>query len=119
MVINHMDSLKKYSAYLETHQIELQSLFHDMLIGVTSFFREPDTFSILNENIFPRLLKNRVSREPIRIWIPGCSTGEEAYSFAISLQEFLEEKGLGDLQVQVFGTDVNEKNVDRARRLLG
>jgi two-component system CheB/CheR fusion protein len=116
MVINHIDSLKKYSDYLETHKAELQALFHDMLIGVTSFFRESSTFLILKETIFPELLKNRVSREPIRIWIPGCSTGEEAYSFAISLQEYLEEKSLGDLQVQVFGTDVNEKNVDRARQ---
>jgi PAS domain S-box-containing protein len=116
MVISHVDSIKKYSDYLETHQAELQALFHDMLIGVTSFFREPSTFLILKETLFPELLKNRVSREPIRIWIPGCSTGEEAYSFAISLQEYLEEKSLGDLQVQVFGTDVNEKNVDRARQ---
>ncbi len=116
MVINNVDSITKYSDYLGTHPTELQALFNDMLIGVTSFFREPSTFSILKEKIFPELLKNRVSREPIRIWIPGCSTGEEAYSFAISLQEFLEEKGLGDLQVQVFGTDVNEKNVDKARQ---
>lgn len=116
MVINHIESITKYSDYLETHSAELQVLFNDMLIGVTSFFREPDTFSLLQENIFPNLLKNRVSREPIRIWIPGCSTGEEAYSFAMSLQEYLEEKGLGDLQVQVFGTDVNEKNIDRARQ---
>lgn len=116
MVINHIDSIKKYSDYLETNSAELQALFHDMLIGVTSFFREPDTFSVLKEIIFPELLKNGVSREPLRIWVPGCSSGEEAYSFAISLQEYLEEKGLGDLQVQVFGTDVNEKNVDRARQ---
>ena len=70
----------------------------------------------MKEKLFPEILKNRTSKEPIRIWIPGCSTGEEAYSFAIALQEFLEETGTVDVQVQIFGTDVNEKNVDKARQ---
>ena len=87
-----------------------------MLIGVTSFFREPDTFVILKEKLFPELLKNLSPKEPLRMWIPGCSTGEEAYSFAIALQEFLEETGTRDVQVQIFGTDVNGKNVDKARQ---
>ena len=96
MVINHIDNITKYAEYLGTHPAELQALFNDMLIGVTSFFREPDTFQILKEKLFPEILKNLASKEPIRIWIPGCSTGEEAYSFAIALQEFLEETGTGD-----------------------
>ena len=116
MVINHVDNITKYAEYLGTHPAELQALFNDMLIGVTSFFREPDTFLILKEKLFPELLKNLASKEPVRIWIPGCSTGEEAYSFAIALQEFLEETGKGDVQVQIFGTDVNEKNVEKARQ---
>jgi two-component system CheB/CheR fusion protein len=116
MVINHMDKIAKYSDYLGTHPVELQALFGDLLIGVTSFFREPETFLILKEKLLPELLKNRASKEPIRIWIPGCSTGEEAYSFAIAIQEILEETGAADVQVQIFGTDVNEKNVDRARQ---
>ncbi|MGA2385937.1 MAG: PAS domain S-box protein [Candidatus Bathyarchaeia archaeon] len=116
MVINHVDNITKYAEYIGTHPAELQALFNDMLIGVTSFFREPDTFSILKEKLFPELLKNLASKEPVRIWIPGCSTGEEAYSFAIALQEFLEEIGKGDVRVQIFGTDVNEKNVDKARQ---
>jgi len=116
MVINHVDNITKYAEYLGTHPAELKALFDDMLIGVTNFFREPDTFVILKEKLLPELLKNRARREPIRMWIPGCSTGEEAYSFAIALQEFLEETGTGDVQVQIFGTDVNEKNVDKARQ---
>ncbi len=115
MVINHVDDITKYAEYLGTHPAELQALFNDMLIGVTSFFREPDTFVILKEKLFPELLKNLSSKEPIRLWIPGCSTGEEAYSFAIALQEFLEETGTGDVQIQIFGTDVNEKNINKAR----
>ena len=116
MVINHVDNITKYAEYLGTNPAELQALFDDMLIGVTNFFREPDTFVILKEKLFPELLKNRASGEPIRIWIPGCSTGEEAYSFAIALQEFLEETGTADVQIQIFGTDVNGKNVDKARQ---
>jgi two-component system CheB/CheR fusion protein len=116
MVINHIDNITGYVEYLGTHPAELQALFDDMLIGVTSFFREPDTFLILKEKLCPDLLKNRAAKEPIRIWIPGCSTGEEAYSFAIALQEFLEETGTVDVQVQIFGTDVNGKNIDKARQ---
>ena len=87
-----------------------------MLIGVTSFFREPETFVALKEVVFPCLVKNRPPKEPIRVWIPACSTGEEAYSFAIALQEYLEENSITDLQVQIFGTDVNEKNIEKARQ---
>jgi len=116
MVINHIDNIAKYAEFLGTYPSELQALFNDMLIGVTSFFREPETFNVLKEKLLPELLKNRASREPIRMWIPGCSTGEEAYSFAIAIQEFLEENGTSDLQVQIFGTDVNEKTVEKARQ---
>ena len=116
MVISHIDNIAKYAEYVGTHPAELQALFNDMLIGVTSFFREPDTFSVLKEKLFPEILKNLALKEPIRIWIPGCSTGEEAYSFAIALQKFLEEKDKGETQVQIFGTDVNEKNIERARQ---
>ncbi len=116
MVINHVDNITKYAEYLETHPVELKALFDDMLIGVTSFFREPKTFETLKEKLLPELLKNRASQEPLRMWIPGCSTGEEAYSFVMALQEFLEENGNSEVQVQIFGTDVQEKNVDKARQ---
>ncbi len=65
--------------------------------------------------MFPELLKNRSSKDQIRIWIPGCSTGEEVYSFAIAIQEYLDENSV-NLQVQIFGTDVNERNVEKARQ---
>jgi two-component system, chemotaxis family, CheB/CheR fusion protein len=116
MVINHLDSISKYVDFLGTHPSELQALFNDLLIGVTSFFREPKTFDTLKEKLLPELLKNREPKNPFRIWIPGCSTGEEAYSFAIAIQEFLEENRKADVQVQIFGTDVNEKNVAKARQ---
>ncbi len=116
MVLKNIDSIKKYVAYLRSHQEELQALFEDLLIGVTGFFREPQTFNILKENVFPALVENKPPNQPIRVWVPGCSTGEEAYSIAMAIQEFLEEKKVLDLQIQVFGTDVNDKNIDKARR---
>ena len=116
MVINHMKKIASYAEFLRTHPSELEALYSDMLIGVTGFFREPETFAALKEKIFPELIKNRLPKEPIRIWIPGCSTGEEAYSFAIAIQEYIEENSLTSIQVQVFGTDVNEKNIEKARQ---
>jgi two-component system CheB/CheR fusion protein len=116
MVLNKIGTHKKYVAYLRTHKDELQELFEDLLIGVTGFFREPDTFTVLREKVFPALIDRKTPNQPIRVWVPGCSTGEEVYSIAIAIEEFLEEKNIVDMQIQVFGTDVNGKNVDKARR---
>ena len=116
MVINHVDKMNNYVEYLRTHPNELEALYNDMLIGVTSFFREPETFQALKDTVFQGLIKNRLSKDPVRVWIPGCSTGEEAYSFAIAIQEYLEENSINDLQIQIFGTDVNEKNIEKARQ---
>ncbi len=116
MVINHMKKIASYAEFLRTHPSELEALYSDMLIGVTGFFRESETFAALKEKVFPEFVKNRSPKEPIRIWIPGCSTGEEAYSFAIAIQEYLEENSLANIQVQIFGTDVNEKNIEKARQ---
>ena len=116
MVINKTKNMKEYIEYLRTHPNEPQALFDDLLIGVTSFFREPKTFEALKEKVFPELIKNRSSREPIRVWVPGCSTGEEVYSLAIAIQEFIEEEVLPEIRVQIFGTDANGKNIDKARQ---
>ncbi len=116
MVINKTQNMKAYLAYLRAQPSEQQALFDDMLIGVTSFFREPDTFLALKEKVFPELVQNRSPDESIRVWVPGCSTGEEVYSLAIALQEFLEEKAIADIRIQIFGTDANEKNIEKARQ---
>lgn len=116
MVIGEIENMENYVEFLRTHPKELQALFDDMLIGVTSFFREPNTFSILAEKVFPELVKNRSHDKPIRVWIPGCSTGEEVYSFAIAIREFLEGKNIVNVPFQIFGTDVHEKNIDNARK---
>ncbi len=116
MVLNHMENIKEYSDYVRTHPEELQKLFDDLLVGVTNFFREPNTFTLLKEKVFQELIKGKTAQQSIRVWIIGCSSGEEAYSFTIALLEFLEEKALTSIPIQVFGTDVNQKNIDKARQ---
>ncbi len=116
MVISKTENMKTYVEYLRTKPSEQQSLFDDLLIGVTRFFREPDAFLALKEKVFPELVKNRSPDESMRVWVSGCSTGEEVYSLAIAINEFLEEKALTEIQVQIFGTDANEKNIEKARR---
>ena len=116
MVLNKIESMKKYVYFLRTHKEELQALFEDLLIGVTNFFREPAAFTVLREKVFPALVEKKTLNQPLRVWVPGCSTGEEVYSVAIAIEEFLEEKSKVDIQIQIFGTDVNIKNVNKARR---
>jgi two-component system CheB/CheR fusion protein len=117
IIINKLNTIEEYAKYLRLHPEELKALFDDLLIGVTEFFREPKTFEILEETVFPEVLKKRVKTQPLRVWLPGCATGEEVYSFAIVLQEFLDEQNL-EIQAQIFGTDVNERSIDKARRAV-
>ena len=114
MALHGLESLKDYARRLRQDSAEAKILAQDFLINVTSFFREPETHRKLREIVFPALLKNRQRDDPIRIWIPGCSTGEEAYSFAMSLTEFLEEHD-PRLGIQIFATDLSEAVIDKAR----
>ncbi len=107
-------NLSDYLKYLRTNNAEQDALFQDVLIPVTSFFRDPKTFQVLTESVFPTLFKNKSSDKPLRIWCAGCSTGEEAYSIAIALQEFLGEK-VSDTKIQIFGTDISEQAIKKAR----
>jgi two-component system CheB/CheR fusion protein len=114
MALHGLESIKDYARRLHQDSSEAKILAQDFLINVTSFFREPETHRKLREIVFPALLKNRQRDDPIRIWIPGCSTGEEAYSFAISLTEFLEEHD-PHLGIQIFATDLSEAVIEKAR----
>jgi two-component system, chemotaxis family, CheB/CheR fusion protein len=116
MIINKVNTQNEYVQFLKNNKTELNSLFEDLLINVTSFFRENKTFEMLKEEVFPEFVKNRMPNQLIRIWVPGCSTGEEVYSTAIALVEFLEANNNIDLKIQIFGTDINDKNIERARR---
>jgi two-component system, chemotaxis family, CheB/CheR fusion protein len=114
MALSKIESFAQYVKKLRTDAQEVNALYNDFLINVTSFFREPSFYQALRKRVFPQLLKDRKASDPIRIWIPGCATGEEAYSTAILLAEFLAEKKLS-LTVQIFATDLDEKAISKAR----
>jgi two-component system CheB/CheR fusion protein len=114
-VLRRLESLEKYLDLLQSDPHEVEALYQDLLINVTEFFRDPETFRALQEQIFPRIIEERKRHDrQIRIWVPGCSTGEEVYSLAISLLEFLGDKE-ADLTVQIFATDINEAGLQKAR----
>ena len=110
-------NLADYLEFLRTDKAEQDALFQDVLIPVTSFFRDPKTFEALTETVFPALFKNKTTDESIRVWIAGCSTGEEVYSIAICLHEFLGEK-LSNTKIQIFATDISEKAIKKARSAI-
>ena len=114
MVLHRIDKLSDYAALLHRDRSEINALYQDLLINVTSFFRNPEAFVALKETVYPIILHGRASNAPIRIWVPGCSTGEETYSHAISLVEFLGEER-SEIPIQIFGTDLSETAVQRAR----
>jgi two-component system CheB/CheR fusion protein len=114
MALHKLERVEQYIEYLRRNPGELTALFQDILINVTSFFREPSTFETLREKIFPQLLNDRAPEDPVRIWAPGCATGEEAYSVAIALIEYMREHDQ-DITIQVFGTDLSENSLEKAR----
>jgi two-component system, chemotaxis family, CheB/CheR fusion protein len=114
MVLLKMEGFQEYARFLGKNPGEVEALYQDILINVTSFFRNPETFAALKAEVLPRLFKDRSPKEPLRIWVPGCSTGEEAYSLAIACAELAEASGSG-LPVQVFATDLNGAGIDKAR----
>ena len=114
MLLRRMTELDEYFSILEKDADEVKNLYRDILIHVTQFFREPESFDALKKHVFPRILADARNRRPIRIWVPGCATGEEAYSIAIALLEHLGPESSG-VPIQVFATDVSEEAIDHAR----
>lgn len=114
MVITKKEEPEAYLDFLRGDKPEQVALFNDILIPVSYFFRDSKIFNLLCENAFPRITKEKVPGETIRVWVAGCSTGEEAYSMAISLHEFLGEK-IADYKVQIFATDISENVITKAR----
>jgi two-component system CheB/CheR fusion protein len=115
MVLHQMQELQDYARFLRKNAGEVESLYQDTLIRVTRFFRNPEAFEALKAKVLPKLLKNRSGQEPLRVWVPGCSTGEEAYSIAIAFAELAAARG-SQLPVQVYATDLNEECIDKARK---
>jgi two-component system, chemotaxis family, CheB/CheR fusion protein len=114
MALLKMAGAAEYARFLKNNQAEVEALYQDILISVTMFFRDPEAFEALKTRIFPRLLKDRVRQEPIRVWVLGCATGEEAYSLAIALTEYVSESG-SIVPLMVYATDLNNVGVERAR----
>jgi two-component system CheB/CheR fusion protein len=114
MELTRVDSLAEYERRLAESDEEVQALWRDWLIGVTGFFRDPEAFRALSESGLPPLLAKRAAGHPLRVWVPGCATGEEAYSVAIVVIEALEALG-EHFDFQVFATDIDPAAIQIAR----
>ncbi len=114
MGLSRCEDVTDYYTLLKTNKDELEQLLKDFLIPVTSFFRDAKTFQALTERVFPHLVDSKLSQSTIRVWVAGCSSGEEAYSIAISLHDFLAHRA-PEIKIQVFATDISESNIAKAR----
>jgi two-component system CheB/CheR fusion protein len=114
MAVNATEGHDGYIRFLNENPREVQSLAREILIGVTSFFRDPEAFELLAREVIPTLFAKRGPDDPVRIWHPGCATGEEVYSMAILIQEYLG-KQKSPARVQFFATDIDEAAIDQAR----
>ncbi len=114
MAVQQINILGDYVRFLQQTPTEVEALFHDLLIGVTSFFRDPEAFAVIESEVVPLIFAHKPAGATIRIWVPGCSTGEEAYSIAILLQEKMEALKQ-NFKVQLFATDIDSRAIDHAR----
>lgn len=114
MAVQHVAELEGYVRYLQDTPGEVEALFQDLLIGVTHFFRDESAFERLQTQVIPRVCSEKPAGAPVRVWVPGCSTGEEAYSIAMLLHEEVVARKL-PLEVQVFATDIDTKAIAIAR----
>ena len=116
MFLHRIETLESYAHYLRQQPAEVQALHDDLFVMVTRFFRDPQVFHALAQVVFPRLMKDRPRGTPIRVWVSGCATGEEAYSILIALTEFLDTAtGGDDVAIQMFATDANAASIAKAR----
>ncbi len=114
MALNKFRTLPEYHEMLKNDSAEVLALYDDLLINVTYFFRDPEFYNSLIRTVFPELVKHTSPSKPLRIWIAGCSTGEEAYSVAICLIEYLEDHEL-EIPIQIFASDLDSSAIEKAR----
>jgi PAS domain S-box len=114
MALNQVETIDEYLKILRSYPQEAHNLFKELLIGVTNFFRDSEAFQALAEHVIKPLCDNKAPDAPIRVWVPGCSTGEEAYSIAILFRQILDETH-SDRKVQIFATDIDCAAIDVAR----
>jgi two-component system CheB/CheR fusion protein len=113
MIVNHFDNLRAYIDYLRRNRVEIEQLFKELLIGVTNFFRDKEAFAVLRDQVIPGLFEN-ARDDTIRVWVPGCSTGEEAYSIAMLLHDYKEQIAQ-HVEIQIFATDIDDESIAKAR----
>jgi len=114
MALHKVGALEQYVSVLRENQAEANNLYQDILIHVTRFFRDPDSFRQLATETIPAILAARQGEAPLRIWVPACSTGEEAYSVAMTIMEHVEERN-ESVPIQIFATDISETAIEQAR----
>ena len=114
MAVHQIEKMEDYLRYLQLTRDEVEALFRDLLIGVTNFFRDSEIFEEIRKQVIPALLTGKSADAVVRVWVPGCSTGEEAYSLAILLRERMEETH-ESFRVQIFATDIDREAIDTAR----
>ncbi|HBG20213.1 MAG TPA: chemotaxis protein CheR [Desulfobulbaceae bacterium] len=114
MAVHQIGRAEEYLRYLRQTPAEAEALFRDLLIGVTNFFRDPEAFAVLEAEVIPQLFASKPAGAPVRVWVCGCASGEEAYSIAILLQEHLETLKPA-FKVQVFATDIDPRAIEQAR----
>ncbi len=114
MLLHRFETLTEYVGFIQGNPKELRELQEDALINVTRFFRDAAVFDTLKESILPRLFEDREPEQQVRVWVAGCSTGEEVYSIAISLLEYLTGQPF-EPPIQIFGTDASDLNIQKAR----
>jgi two-component system CheB/CheR fusion protein len=114
MSLNQIESYETYVRYLRENPDEIDALFRELLIGVTAFFRDTEVFEALKANGLPELIERLHQDETLRAWVPGCSSGEEVYSLAMVIREYLDTLGKR-VAVQIFGTDIDKDAIDKAR----
>lgn len=115
MTVNQINRLTDYVRYLQTSPLEVETLFKEFLIGVSNFFRDPEAFSVVKARVIPALFEDRPLDDAVRVWVPGCATGEEAYSIAMLLREQMESLKQ-EYRLQVFATDIDSNAIETARR---
>ena len=115
MVLNHIHDHDVYVRYLRENPQEMQALFHEMLIGVTNFFRDPKSYEVLEQDVFPNIIQDMNEHDMFRVWVPGCSTGEEVYSLAMVLLESMDKMSKR-VPLQLFGTDIYSGAIEKARQ---
>ncbi len=114
MMLQAKESFGDYAALLDKTPGEVEALYNDILINVTAFFRDPQVFKSLAAEVFPEIMKDRKVDNPVRVWVPGCSTGQEPYSLAMALLEFMEKTGK-HAPIQIFATDLDMAALQRGR----